>query len=102
MSAENALGLFVAALLAAVALTWLIFAFATESWPFRAEDEGETEETLLNGTLGAPPSCGLVCAGGSERRGCPCTGPRQCPYRVVDPWSGVDPRHGEDGNAGHG
>ena len=31
--------------------------------------------------LAGASSCGMLCAGGSERRGCACSGPMECPMK---------------------
>lgn len=90
VTAENAVGLFALA----------VVAVATGAhWLRRALRRPEAEAPQ------APAHCGLVCEGGSEKRGCDCRGPSTCPFRAIvrpDDWSGVDPRHGNDGNSGHG
>lgn len=103
MTAENAVGLFVLAALVVSGGACLLVARAWDLWPFppppeEGIPEHYTQRLKLPDTRPKPPAfCGLVCEGGSERRGCDCRGPAQCPYRAL-----VDLRHGDDGNSGHG
>lgn len=75
MTASTALGLFALASAAASGVTYYVLARAFALWPFTPSPE---------------PECEGCCA---------CD---EWPEDPADAWSGIDPRHGDDGNSGHG
>lgn len=78
MTASTALGLFALASAVASGAGYYLLARAFGLWPFTLPSEPE-------------------CEGCRARDEWP-----EDPAARADAWSGVDPRHGDDGNSGHG
>lgn len=86
MTAENAVGLFALAVVAVA---------AGAHWLRRVlrRSEAAPEESATT-DLVTCPDCGEPLA--------ICMAAAPDYVRTQSPWSGVDPRHGDDGNSGHG
>jgi hypothetical protein len=101
VTAENAVGLFALAVVAiAAGAHWLRRRWARASEPLDSEEShflsvmDLAPEESATTDLATCPDCGEPLAI------CMAADPDYA--RTRSPWSGVDPRHGDDGNSGHG